>query len=302
MPRQKTKGTTVARPAQEGRTTERTTGGAARGSRSAVPLIFDDADISAKHANDRKFIWALARGLEILRAFKPGQGPLGNTELSELTNLPKATVSRLTYTLTELGYLNFIKRLGKYEPAASILALGYPVLANMRVRQIAHEYMQQLASHANASVALACRDRLSLIYVDACSSSALTTLWLDIGSRVGIGISAIGRAYLAGVSDAVREEMFEQLARRHGSDWPDLKARVLDSIAEIHERGFCYVDNEWKREVRAVGAPLISADGTTVMAMNCGGPSFALDPKRMVEDFGPRLVHLARTISPMMGR
>lgn len=271
-------------------------------SRSAVPLMVDGDDIGEAHTQDRKFVWALARGLEILRAFRPGQGPLGNSELSELTNLPKATVSRLTYTLKELGYLTFIKRLGKYEPSPSILALGYPVLSNLRVRQVAHEYMQQLATHANASVALASRDRLSMIYVDACSSNAITTLRLDIGSRVQMGMTAIGRAFLAGISEAERDYIFSQLHKVHGADWPDVKSRIEDAVAQVADRGFCYVDNEWKRDVRAVGAPLISSDGSTVMAMNCGGPSFALDPKRLQEDLGPRLVHLCRSIGPMIGR
>lgn len=271
-------------------------------SRSAVPLVFDNDDISQNHASDRKFVWALARGLEVLRAFKPGQGPLGNNELAAQTKLPKATVSRLTYTLTELGYLNFIKRLGKYEPAPSILALGYPVLSNLRIRRIAHDYMQQLANHSTASVALASRDRLSMIYVDACSSAALTTLRLDIGSRVDMARTAVGRAFLAGVSEAERDYMFQRLQARHGAEWPDLKARILDAIDQVNDRGFCYVENEWRRDVRAVGVPLVSPDGASVMAMNCGGPAFSLDAVKLVEDYGPRLVHLCSSIAPMLGR
>ncbi|MBB4285191.1 IclR family transcriptional regulator [Roseospira goensis] len=277
-------------------------GAAGAASRSTVPLLYEDGDLGARHASDRKFVWALARGLEILRAFRPGQGPLGNSELAEITGLPKATVSRLTYTLTELGYLTFIKRLGKYEPAPSILALGYPVLSNMRVRQIAHDYMQQLANHANASVALASRDRLSMIYVDECSSSALTTLRLDIGSRVPIATTALGRAFLAGLNEAERDVILFHLQRVHGADWPELDGRIKDAIAEVEDRGFCYVDHEWKRDVRGVGVPLLSADGSTVMAMNCAGPAFALEPARLQQDLGPRLVHLCRSIGPMIGR
>lgn len=271
-------------------------------SRSAVPLLYDNDDLSARHASDRKFVWALARGLEILRAFKPGQGALGNNELTAVTKLPKATVTRLTYTLTELGYLNFIKRLSKYEPTPAILALGYPVLANLRVRQIAHDYMQQLANHANASVALASPDRISMIYVDAVNAGNLNTLMLDIGSRVDIATTAIGRAYLAAVSEDARQAAYEGLAKRHGPNWPDLKARVEGSIAEVRDRGFCFLENEWRRDVRAVGAPLVSPDGGAVMAMNCGSPTFAIDRDRLINDYGPRLVHLCRTIAPMMGR
>ncbi|MDE1714428.1 helix-turn-helix domain-containing protein, partial (plasmid) [Chromobacterium amazonense] len=54
---------------------------------------------------DRPFVTALARGLEVLAAFRPGEGALSNQELARRTGLPKSTVSRLSYTLTRLGYL-----------------------------------------------------------------------------------------------------------------------------------------------------------------------------------------------------
>jgi len=41
---------------------------------------------------DRKFVSALARGLEVLRAFTPSEGLLGNGEIVERTGLPKPTV------------------------------------------------------------------------------------------------------------------------------------------------------------------------------------------------------------------
>lgn len=57
----------------------------------------DDAGVQG-----RKFVTAIARAFEILRSFRPGEGALGNSELSSATGLPKATVSRLTHTLPGL--------------------------------------------------------------------------------------------------------------------------------------------------------------------------------------------------------
>lgn len=53
--------------------------------------------------DERKFVTALARGLELLRAFSPDDALLGNRDFAARTGLPKATVSRLAYALTELG-------------------------------------------------------------------------------------------------------------------------------------------------------------------------------------------------------
>ena len=43
--------------------------------------------------NDRQFITALARGLELLRCFTPKHQHLGNQELAQMTGLPKPTPS-----------------------------------------------------------------------------------------------------------------------------------------------------------------------------------------------------------------
>src|SRR5882672_3568574 len=94
---------------------------------------------------DRKFVTALARGLEVLRAFTSTDGLLGNGEIAERAGLPKPTVSRLTYTLTKLGYLSHVDRLAKYQLAPAALALGYTALANIRIRQLARTHMQELA-------------------------------------------------------------------------------------------------------------------------------------------------------------
>ncbi len=87
-----------------------------------------------KAATDRSFVVALSRGLDVLRAFHPNDGLLGNQEIAARTNLPKPTVSRLTYTLTKLGYLTPVPRFEKYQLAPSAMALGYAALANLGVR------------------------------------------------------------------------------------------------------------------------------------------------------------------------
>ena len=124
-----------------------------KASRSAMPLIFDDDDLSEELSADRKFNWSLARGLEILRAFSGGDASLGNGELAEITKLPKPTISRLTYTLKQLGYLQLNPRSGKFEPTPAILALGYPVMSTMKIRMIARDYLQQLANEVGLTVA-----------------------------------------------------------------------------------------------------------------------------------------------------
>lgn len=250
---------------------------------------------------DRQFVSSLARGLEILRAFSPSDRLLGNQEIAARTGLPKPTVSRLTHTLTRLGYLTYSERLGKYQLGTPVLALGYAVLANMGVRQIARPHMQALADLTGVSVALGSRDRLNLIYVEYCHPASAVTLRLDVGARIPIATTSMGRALLAALPEAERHYLMDCIARREGERWPLLRARIERAVEEYAERGFTTSIGEWKKDVNAVGVALKPADGSPILAFNCGGPAFLLPPERLESEVGPRLVHLVRNVEAVLG-
>ena len=85
-----------------------------------LPGLIDPHDLST----DRQFSMNLARGMQVLRAFSVREPLLGNRELADRTGLPKPTISRLTYTLTLLGYLSRDTRLKKYRLGTGVLSLG----------------------------------------------------------------------------------------------------------------------------------------------------------------------------------
>src|SRR6266700_4086465 len=97
-----------------------------------------------KVAADRSFVVALSRGLDVLRAFHPTDCLLGNQEIAARTNLPKPTVSRLTYTLTKLDYLTPVPRFEKYQLATSALSFGYAALANLGVRHLSEPFREEV--------------------------------------------------------------------------------------------------------------------------------------------------------------
>src|ERR1700749_318448 len=146
-----------------------------------------------KGATDRSFVVALSRGLDVLRAFQPNDGLLGNQEIAARTKLPKPTVSRLTYTLSKLGYLTPVPRFEKYQLAPAALALGYSALANLGVRHLSEPYREELMRETGGAVAVGGRDRLSMIYFGQ-SRGMTVGVPLDVGSRVSIAPTAPGGA------------------------------------------------------------------------------------------------------------
>lgn len=250
--------------------------------------------------DDRQFVTALARGLEVLRAFKPHDGVLGNQEIAARTSLPKPTVSRLTHTLTKLGYLTHIERLAKYQLAPGALSIGYAALANFGIREIARPHMQALADEAGAAVAFGGRDRNSMIYLAQCRASTAFTVRLDVGSRIPMATTAMGRAYLAAVPGTERAEIMESIRGRFGGRWPEVRSGIERAVDEVARHGFTISAGEWQPDVYAVGAPLVAADGSGIFAFNCGAPAYGLTHERLQQDLGPRLVALVGRIEAVL--
>ncbi len=259
-------------------------------------------ELARGKTKDRQFVTALARGLEILRAFVPNDGPLGNQEIAQRTGLPKPTVSRLTHTLTRLGYLNYLDRLEKYQLGTAVLSLGYAVLANLGIRMIARPFMQELADYAGASVSLGSRDRLNMVYIEHCRPDTPITLRLDLGSRIPLATTAMGRALLAALPDDERSYLMEHIAQADARQWPRVRAGIEQAIEDDRTRGFTRSVGDWQHDVHAVGVALKPPDGSPILALNCGGPAFLYDRKRLVNDLGPRLVNLVRNVEAAVGR
>ncbi|MEH6642425.1 MULTISPECIES: IclR family transcriptional regulator [Halomonadaceae] len=255
-----------------------------------------DADDLQLPGKDRNFVTALARGLELLRAFGAGEEYLGNAELSNRTSIPRPTVSRLTYTLTQLGYLQHNTHLEKYRLGPGVLALGYRFLANMGIREIARPHLQKFADATDCNVSLGGADRSDMVYLETCHGHGPLIIRLDTGSRLPIATSAIGRAWLCGLSDERRQQVLQELASEYGSDWPRYEAGIQQSFKDYAQYGFCLSEQDWQRDISAVAMPLILEDGAEVMAINCGGSSLRLDHDRLVNNLGPRLKEVANQI------
>src|SRR5580700_8259060 len=165
--------------------------------------------VAAAAKADRHFVNALGRGLEVLACFRHGDRMLGNQDLARACGLPKSTVSRLTNTLTKLGYLIYVEESAKYSLGTATLSLGSAMLSRLDIRKLAHPLMQQLAEFGQCMVSLGSRDRLSMIYIDAVRGSAAVTLSLDTGARIQIATSAMGRAYLTAIPEKERNAIME---------------------------------------------------------------------------------------------
>ncbi len=244
---------------------------------------------------------ALARGLSVLRAFGPDNRPIGNAEIADRVGLSKPTVSRITYTLTELGYLKHDEDIGRYSLGPGILTLGYDIMAQMEIRDIARPLMQELADYSDANIYLGTPNGTEIIYIEACRTPASMAIRLGVGSRIPLPTTGMGRAYLAALPEAEREGLIKRIAMEYGVKWPQVEAKMRQAIVYASKRGYALSGGDWISEANSAGAVIRRPDGYPVHAINVGGLRSIITRERLESDLGPRVLGVARQIERLAG-
>jgi IclR family transcriptional regulator, positive regulator for flagellar biogenesis len=234
---------------------------------SAAPVSLP---VREKEASGEE-VTALARGLTVLRQVAAAQAPLSNRELTELTGIPKPTVSRITATLVSAGFLFRLPDSERFVLTSSVLELSNGFLRNFDIRARARPYLFELAERTSLSVHLAVRDRLDMVVIDAIKPrSAVLVSRLDVGSRMDFARTAVGRAYLWALEPSDRRQLLATLRAAAGDDWAPIGTRLENALRETGERGFAISIGEWFEGLNAIATAFTGPSGERY-AVNCGG-------------------------------
>lgn len=244
---------------------------------------------------------ALDRGLALMQCFSETQRVLGPSELARLTGIPRPSVVRLAQTLVAHRWLQPEPGGERYMLGAGVVTLAQTFLAGLDVRAVARPRMQALADRFGGSVYLALRDGLELVLVEACRArTAMLAARLDIGSRVPLPNSALGRAYLGALPEAERAPLLDSLQLARGSEWPALAAGLAAALAEHAATGCCLSVGAFHREINSASVALAGPRGE-VMAFNCGGPAFLFTEDRLRAEVAPALVAMVQEVAAAIG-
>ncbi len=270
-------------------------------------MAIRDADMEAEpgFGSDRNFVTALARGLEVLRCFRPNEYSLSNSDIAQRTGLPKPTVTRLTHTLRQLDYLVHVEATGHYRLGPGVLQLGYGVLAGIDVADRAAAIMREVqreGPNPNATVALGERHRFKMIYTAVHRSTADVSLTLNVGARLPLFHSAMGRAALCAMPAAERNRILDAAAAEGREDMDLVRRNLARAAEEYAAHGYCSSFGEWRPEISGIAVPVVSLNGDRIYALNVGAPSFLITPEELHEAYGPRLVAAGRTLSDVPGK
>src|SRR3954447_17353432 len=189
------------------------------------------------------FIEALARGLEVLRSFRPGRPATTLSEIAALTGLARPTVRRILITLEELGYVRTADR--GYALTPRVLELGMAYVNALNMWDVARPHMERLVAQTNESTSMAQLDGSDIVYVARVAVPKIVTLAVTIGTRFPAPATSMGKVLLAALPPSGLEAVLAEPGRsgitaRWQPDRPALDA----ALREVRAKGWALADQD----------------------------------------------------------
>lgn len=245
---------------------------------------------------------SLERGLTLLRAFRVGSSSLTNADLAARTGLPRPTVSRLTRSLVDAGFLRYDTTERAYRLAVVVVSLADAFHHATVVPEIALPLMRRIAEVEKVNVGLAVPDQGAMVYLAAVRhsrDSVSRTRRVEPGTRIPMEQTSIGMAWLAAVPSAVRAEVLARIAERAGGGWSTVKKDLSRGIAQAQALGYCTA-NYQPGHLTAVGGAFLGPDHQWY-GLNISFPHKPSEKERDVARYAPLLLGLIEEIRASCG-
>jgi len=252
---------------------------------------------AAEARDDPQFAQTLERGLRVLQCFSANAPALGNNDLSDMTGLPKPTVSRLTYTLIELGYLRRRDDDGRFEVGTGVLCLGYPVLARLAFRRIAMPHLSHLAKAIDGIAAISVRDRLRMVTLENSIKRDILRRRAATGFTLDFIGSTVGRGWLAGATAGERDRLFREIARTAPSELDRVRNDYQDVLKQLARDGFASLPNAVRPNTSALAAPLRRRPGDELLVLSCAVDLPSSRPDKVIQEAGHLMLAAAKLIA-----
>ena len=146
------------------------------------------------------FVEALARGLDVIRAFSPTATALSVSDAAARAALPRPTARRLLLTLEQLGYVRSSR--GTYTLTSKVLELGTTYIAALGIWELARPHMEALVAQTGESSSMSQLDGSDIVYVARVPVPKIIALSVHIGTRFPAVATSMGHVLMAELGDA----------------------------------------------------------------------------------------------------
>ena len=197
-----------------------------------------------------------------------------NIDITGLMNVvpyPRPTLYRLLSALINEELVMENGDRGTFKLGTRLISLAARARDEHDLRSIAHRHVAALRDTTGETVHLAVPSGLEMVYVDKLESPQNVRMISRIGTRVNLHSTSVGKAYLAALDSAVRENILAQLQLTPRTE------HTITKLDQTQQRGFSLDWEENELDIRCFGAAILDCEGQPIGCVSVSVPKYRYD-------------------------
>jgi DNA-binding IclR family transcriptional regulator len=217
-------------------------------------------------------IQSVERALILIGIMAESPQEISLTEIATKSGWPKSTVHGLLATLRDYRFVDQSPETGRYRMGVRLFELGNLVAKSWDVRTIAKSHLRRLSESAGETVHLATESDGEVLYLDKVESKQIIRIVSEIGGRLPMHCSGLGKVLLAYRSKAdIRRIMDKRGMASMTTRTITSLPRLFEELEKIRSQGYGMDDGEIMNNLRCVAAPIFDGSGQARYAVSVSG-------------------------------
>jgi IclR family pca regulon transcriptional regulator len=255
----------------------------------------------ATKRDEPDFVEALARGLNVIRAFSLSHLELTVSEVATAADLARPTARRLLLTLEQLGYVR--SNDGIFMLTPKVLELGMSYINAQGMWDIARPHLVSLVSQTHESSSMSQLDGSDIVYTARVPVPKIIGLSVHIGTRFPAIATSMGHVLLASLTSKELDAVLKIPSQSNVVPRVRPSRKEIDAIlAEVRSRGWALSDERLSFGIRSIAAPVTDGSGAVIAAVNVTVNAAETSIAELKKSHLPLLLNTARAISEDFSR
>ena len=217
---------------------------------------------------------AFSKGIAILQLIAESPQPPSVATLVRQSGLPRPTLHRLLKALSAEGLVEATYN-KTYTLGARMVQLASRALEQNDIARVAEPALDWLCAKTQETIHLAIRVGNELVYLQKKDSPQTVRIASSLGSSVALHGSAIGKCFMAFLSEDERMKILDELDFRRLTKYTTTDREQLKvELARIARDGYSIAHQETDLEIECYGACLLNRKNEPVGGISISVPLY----------------------------
>ena len=240
---------------------------------------------------------ALEKALFVLDELTKSQRPVGLAELATVVDLPRQTIHRILAQLETARLILRAPQKDKYVVGPALTQLSVQALGTLNTAAPVRGALERLVGETGETCNIGILHQDEIVYIERIDGPSPLRLQLQIGSRVPVHCTAIGKLLLANQHKNIRMRILNARPLRQFTGHTLTNAAELeDEFTAIRSDGYSFNNQEYVEGLTAIAVAVRDAGGKAIAALAVHAPSTRMDRDKALS-FLPDMGETARDIS-----